>query len=138
MNNLVFSTTLLPQKVRIYKFTREEYERNYIHFIRTENVMCQTFVDDEVTLYKYISDKEDLKFSEICSTSDTREYNVINIHEDIPGIDHIGIVYHISGMFYKSNIPLLYINTYGYNLILISEEFIGRAVDVLKTFTLKL
>jgi hypothetical protein len=95
MNNLIFSTTLLRNKVRIYKFTREEYERNYIHFIRSENVMCQTFIDDEVTLYKYCKEdndgKEDKTFSEICSTCDPRSYNVINIHEDIPGIDHIGI-----------------------------------------------
>ena len=136
MNKHVFSTTLLPRKVRIYKFSRDEYERNYIHFIRNENVMCQTFIEDEITLYKYVStldnDKEEKKFEDICSSFDPRDYNIINIHEDIPGIDHIGIVYHISGIFYKNSIPLLYINTYSHNLILISEEFIDKALDVLK------
>jgi hypothetical protein len=132
MNGHTFSTTLLPRKVRIYKFTREEYERHYRLFIKSEaNIMCQTFLEDEITLYKYSGDDDD-SFTDICNVYDRRDYHIVNIHEDIPGIDHIGIVHHISGIFYKNSIPLLYINTYAHNLILISEEFIDKAMDVLK------
>ena len=92
--------------------------------------MCQTFLEEEITLYKYIGE-DDEAFMSICNVYDRREYNIVNIHEDVPGIDHIGIVHHISGIFYKNNIPLLYINTYTYNLILISDEFIGKALEVL-------
>ena len=126
----VFSTSLLQRKIRIYKFTREDYERHYRLFIKSENIMCQTFLEDEITLYKYIGE-DDEAFMSICNVYDRREYNIVNIHEDVPGIDHIGIVHHISGIFYKNNIPLLYINTYTYNLILISDEFIGKALEVL-------
>ena len=126
----MFSTSLLPKKIRIYKFSREEYERHYRLFIKTENIMCQTFLEDEITLYKYTGEDDD-PFMENCNTYDRREYNIINIHEDVPGIDHIGIVHRISGIFVKHNIPLLYINTYAFNLILISDECIGKALDVL-------
>ena len=101
----MFSTSLLPKKIRIYKFSREEYERHYRLFVKTENIMCQTFLEDEITLYKYVG-ADDGAFMENCNTYDRREYNIINIHEDVPGIDHIGIVHHISGIFVKHSIPL--------------------------------
>uniref|UniRef100_A0A6C0KD75 CASTOR ACT domain-containing protein n=1 Tax=viral metagenome TaxID=1070528 RepID=A0A6C0KD75_9ZZZZ len=132
MNGHTFSTTLMPRKVRIYKFTRDEYRRHYRLFIKSdENIMCQTFLEDEITLYKYSGDDDDA-FTDICNVYDRRYYHIVNIHEDIPGIDHIGIVHHISGIFYKNSIPLLYVNTYAHNLILISEEFIDKAMGVLK------
>lgn len=129
----MFSTSLLPRKIRIFKFSQEEYERHYRLFIKSENIkniMCLTFLEDEITMYKYAGE-DDTSFMEICNTYDRREYNIINIHEDVPGIDHIGIVHHISGIFVKHNIPLLYINTYAFNLILIADEFISKALEVL-------
>jgi hypothetical protein len=130
MDGHIFSTTLLSEKVRIYRFTREQYYTNYRLFIKTEHILCQTFLQDEITIYKLI-DEDDELFSRLSESYDPREYNIINIHEDVPGIDHIGIVYRISGIFYKKNIPLLYVNTYSHNLIFISDELIDKALEVL-------
>lgn len=126
----IFSTTLLSHKARIYKFTREQYYNNYRLFIKSESILCQIMLDDEITIYK-LTDHEDNLFDRLSESSDPREYNIINIHEDIPGIDHIGIVHHISGIFYKKQIPLLYLNSYAHNLIFISDEFINQAIEVL-------
>lgn len=121
-----FSVTFLPEKVKIYKLD---------HSISSCKIMCQTIVSEpdttpEITVYKYIAEDDHI-FEKISIVYDPREYNIINIHEDIPGIDHVGIVHYISGIFYKENIPLLYLNTYSYNLILISDDYIERAKKIL-------
>ena len=96
--------------------------------------MCQTIICEpdkpEITVYKYLSDDDDI-FEKKSIVYDPRQYNIINIHEDVPGIDHVGIVHYISGIFYKEQIPLLYLNTYSYNLILISDDYIERAKKLL-------
>jgi len=117
------SLTILP-KVKIYKLS---------HPIHSCNIMCQTNIknpDPEITVYKYIADDDDL-FREQSVVYDPREYTVFNLHEDIPGIDHVGIVNYISGIFMEKEIPLLYINTYSYNLILISDDYIEIAKKLL-------
>jgi hypothetical protein len=45
---------------------------------------------------------------------------------------YIGIVNYISSLFLKEDIPLLYINTFSYNLILISDDYIEQAKNILK------
>jgi len=71
------------------------------------------------------------KMMEIGGICDPRKYHVVNIHEDLPGIDHIGIVNKISKLFLEINIPILYINTYSYNLILISDEHFEKAMELI-------
>jgi hypothetical protein len=96
--------------------------------------MCQTSIrlpDPEITVYKYRGN-DDTLFEQNSIVFDPREYTAINIHEDIPGIDHIGIVNYISGCFMKEGIPLLYINTYAYNLILVSEDYVDSAQKILE------
>ena len=96
--------------------------------------MCQTTIrlpDPEITVYKY-KDDDDALFEQNSIVYDPREYTAINIHEDIPGIDHIGIVHYISGCFMKEGIPLLYINTYAYNLILVSDDYLENATRLLE------
>ena len=131
----MFSVTILNNKVKIYKFTQEQYKLNYREFIKTNNIMCQTFLEDEITLYKYVND-DDVLFESLSTIYDPRKYSIINIHEDLPGIDHVGIVNKISGYFVENNIPLLYINTFSYNLILISDEYIEKALEVLKKISI--
>lgn len=124
---LRFSISFLPKKVKIYKLT---------HPIQySKNIMCQTIIDNEITVYKYCSDEDDILFENKSEIFDPREYNVINIYEDVPGIDHVGIVNYISGLFYKESIPLLYINTYSYNLILISDDYMNQAKQILENIT---
>lgn len=122
---LQLSITVLPNTVKIYKLN---------HPIHSCNIMCQTnirFPEQEITVYKYNGDDDEL-FENQSILHDPREYTVFNLHEDIPGIDHVGIVHYISGLFMNENIPLLYINTYGYNLILISDEYLECAKKILE------
>lgn len=127
----MFSSSFLPKKVKIYRFTRDQYYSNFRDFIKTDNIMAQTFMNDEVTLYKFIGE-DDEQFERFAENYDPRCYNVINIHEDVPGIDHIGIVHRITAFFVQYEIPLLYLNTYAYNLVLVSDEHIDQALQILK------
>lgn len=57
---------------------------------------------------------------------------VYDLHEDIPGIDHVGIIHRISGMFLEKEIPILYVNTFGHNLVFVAEEHQMAASAVLR------
>ena len=93
-----FSLAFFNRKVKIYKMS---------HSIKSQNIMTETSIDDEITVYKYIAE-DDLLFQTHAISCDTQSYNIINIYEDNPGINHIGIVHYISGIFCKNKIPLLY------------------------------
>jgi predicted membrane protein len=133
-----FSVKILKDKIKIYRSSRQEYDSiiTKYNLLNTQNLLCQTFLEDEITFYYYSRQTEDNHInhhilSKFCQ-SDNRIYTIIDIYEDIPGIDHIGIINYISNFFVKKNIPILYINTYGHNLIFISEEHIKNAIEILK------
>jgi hypothetical protein len=138
--NKRFSVTILPERVRLYTCSRYDYMNMIVHFRLydvTTDVLCQTFLGDEITFYMYIDPTSPdhmarhTIFTRSC-TSDQRVYYVVDIHEDLPGIDHIGIIHYLSGEFQKQRIPILYVNTYGHNLILIGEDHMTRAKEVLE------
>lgn len=130
-----FSITCLPQQIRLYKATRENNHANhYFHYFEMmKDILCQTFLDDEITLYVWITPENGAyhaALQTIC-TCDPRIYHVIDIHEDLPGIDHIGIIHRISGRFTEKSIPILYVNTYGHNLVFVAEEHMTSAMEIL-------
>lgn len=135
-SNFKFSIDIGKKRVKLYKCSQNEYQNIVKHNIIQplhQNLLCQTFYEDEITLYVYVDD--DNKFdhfilSKMCVT-DEREYHLVTIYEDVPGIDHVGIIYHISSYFLKESIPILYINTYGNNLVLISDEMMEKAMKIL-------
>ena len=118
----MFTVCLLNTPVRIYKLKYPIY---------SPHILCQTYLDKEFTVYKHIHE-DDTLFESISEIFDPRIYHVFNIYEDCPGIDHIGIVHLISGLFTKHNIPILYMNTYSYNLIFVSEHYFTQAIYILK------
>ena len=131
-----FSVTLLPGTIRLYKCTREQFQGIVRHrfYDITNDILCQTMLDDEVTFYFHVLEKNAAShavFQSIC-VHDPRSYRAIDIHEDVQGIDHIGIIYQISKRFVDKQIPILYINTYGHNIVLVLEEYLPRAFEVLK------
>lgn len=145
MSTQRFSASILNTKVKLYQSTREDYalHKDVLDtIVKNDNeneknyVMMKTSVEEEITLFIYYDD-EDAKnkfvhmILEQYMKSDPRIYHIINIHEDIPGIDHIGIISTISRLFSKREIPILYVNTYSYNLVLVSEECKIRALEVL-------
>lgn len=140
MNNSVkFSISILPQKIKIYKSTRDDFNDIIIKhkiYAFNKDILCQTFLEDEITLFMYINDTKENKISHYLLTkiciSDQRIYSIIDIHEDVPGLDHVGIINMISKLFLEKNIPILYVNTFGHNIILISEEYMQEVTLILK------
>lgn len=142
MSTQRFSASILNTKVKLYQCTREDYalHKDVLDtIVKNDNenyVMMKTTVEEEITLFIYYED-DDAKnkfvhmILEQYMKTDPRVYHIINIHEDIPGIDHIGIISTISRLFSKREIPILYVNTYSYNLVLVSEECKIRALEVL-------
>lgn len=131
-----FSITLLPGRIRLYTCTREEFQKIVRHrfYDITNDILCQTMLDNEITFYLHVLEGNAAThavFQSIC-ISDPRSYRVIDIHEDVPGIDHVGIIYRISKRLVERQIPILYINTYGHNMVLILEEWLPKAMDSLK------
>ena len=133
-----FSVEILEEKVKLYTCSREEYKNIILKYklYNIDDILCHTQLKDEVTIYYIVKNTEENKtnnyiLSKLC-VSDQRLYNVINVYEDIPGIDHVGIIYNISKLFLEKNIPILYINTFGHNIILVSEENMSNAVNTLE------
>ena len=119
---MIFSITCLPDLVRIYQLRYPIY---------SPGVLCTSFLEDECTVYKFIN-KDDELFESLSVQFDPRKYYVYSIHEDCPGISHIGIVHYLSGLFSKKDIPILYVNTYASNLVFVSEEYHNIALEIIK------
>ena len=97
----------------------------------SQSILSQTHVMDEYTVFKFKHEDDDF-FLKNAIRCDTRWYYGFILHEDCPGIDHVGIVHFISGLFSKQQIPLLYLNTYSNNIILVSEEFVTKAKEIMQ------
>jgi len=121
---LRFSVTYSDRKIQIYKMT-------YPMLVYSPSIICQTSFLQEYTIYKYVSDDDEV-FKKIAEVYDRRLYHSFILHEDCHGIDHVGIVHFISGLFSKKNIPILYINTYAYNVIFVCESYIEQALKIIK------
>ena len=138
MENVIdkFSVTVLPGFVRLYTCSRDDFYRIVKHrfYDITKDILCQTMLDNEITFYLRILEDNSAThtvFQSIC-VCDPRSYRAIDIHEDVPGIDHVGIIYRISQRFVEKQIPILYINTYGHNLVLVLDQYFAKAMSVLK------
>jgi len=137
-----FSSCIYPKKVKIYKCNRESFSDIVIKhkiYSFSNDILCQTFLDDEITFYMYVNDIKENKISHYLMSnvciSDQRLYNIIDIHEDVPGIDHIGIINYISKFFLEQQIPILYINTFSHNIILVSDEYMEDVSLILKNIS---
>jgi hypothetical protein len=128
-----FSITIVDKKVTLYKCSIEDYEIIERIKLPSNMIMCITKIQNEVSLFCYnesLYNVEHTILKRFC-VCDTRQYSIFNIHEDLPGIDHIGIISTISSLFSTHHIPILYINTFSYNLILVSDEFTEKALSIL-------
>lgn len=135
-----FSVTILPNRVKLYKCDPDVFKNILLHFPShdvTKDVLCQMILDNEITFYLYYKEKDSHNllvhgfFTTVCM-SDQRIYHVIDIHEDVPGIDHIGIIHHLSRFFLEKQIPILYVNTYGHNLVFVAEDYMKTAMEILE------
>jgi len=122
----MFSVSALQKTVRIYDI---EYPPP-THL--PPSVLATISIGKEYTVYKY-KDSHDEWFEKLSKQFDPRWYHLFSIHEDCPGIYHIGIVHFLSGLFSDAGIPILYMNSYASNLVLISEEHVKEAIELMKS-----
>jgi hypothetical protein len=61
-----------------------------------------------------------------------KDYRIIQINEVNDGIDHIGIVNNLSNIFTLNNIPILYINSFNNNFVLIHGDKYNEAMQILR------
>lgn len=135
-----FSVTLIPSRARLYTTSKSIFYdviHRYDFYRIHEDILTITILEDEITLYVYVKpddpiNVENHQILRRTTTSDPRLYYVFDIHEDVPGIDHVGIIHTISHYFLEKHIPILYINTYGHNLILVSEDHYADANHILQ------
>ena len=116
-----FSVTTMNAPIRLYQLRYPIY---------SPSVLCSTSMEGEYTVYKYVNE-DDAVFESLSTQFDPRLYHGFSIHEDCPGINHIGIVHFISGLFAEENIPIMYVNTYASNLIFVCEEYRERAISIM-------
>lgn len=137
-----FSVSALPYRIRLYTCTPSVFQQILLPFSCLDwstDILTLTVLEGEVTFY--VEDRPgDLRNQEAhtvlrrFTTADPRRYDVYDLHEDVPGIDHVGIIHRISGFFLERAIPILYVNTFGHNLVFVSEEHREAAQLVLGTF----
>ncbi len=121
--NTRFSVTPLETPIRLYQL-------RYMFY--SPDILCSTSINGEYTIYKYVG-KDDAIFESLSVQYDPRVYYGFSVHEDLPGISHVGIVHFLSGLFTDAEIPILYVNTYASNLIFFSEEFKEKVESVMKS-----
>lgn len=129
-----FSITPIDKKVILYKCSNDDYSIIKRLDLSSDMFMCISNIQNEVSLFCYDDDAYEFSHNilkRLC-ISDNRKYSIFNIHEDLPGIDHIGIISHISSLFTANQLPILYINTFSYNLILVSDEYHEKALAILE------
>ena len=103
----------------------------FISYTVSENEIS-LFIDEEL-----INDHLMIINNTIGIYQDTRKYSILQIYENCSGISHIGIVAKISKLFSKNKIPIIYINTYNNNFILIHEDNFAKTKLLLFTSQLK-
>ena len=59
-------------------------------------------------------------------------YRILQFHEGMSGISHTGVVEYLSKLFSKENIPIIYINTYNNNFILVASSDFKKCETILK------
>lgn len=126
-----FSVSVLPHRIRLYTCSPAVFQEILLPFSCLDwsaDVLTLTVLEGEVTFYVYdfpgeVKNQEAHTVLRRFTTADPRRYDVFDLHEDLPGIDHVGIIHRISGFFLQRNIPILYVNTFGHNLVLVSEEY---------------
>jgi hypothetical protein len=143
-NNYKFDIEILENKISLLKLNKKDYD--FISFLITKEILFKNtfsfisltftkhepdisiFVDYSIAEYiiKYVS------ANNLDTYSKDDNYIAIRIYDTHDGIDHIGIVSHISSIFAKCQIPILYINNYDNNYILIKEKYLDDAKIQLK------
>ena len=130
-----FDMEILYEPISLLRFCRSDidiilfglmkevlFKDKFVFFSMTVNDReVSIFVDQKISniLLEYYKDK-------IIGCTDN-DYNAIKIYDSCDGVDHVGIVSTISTMFAELKIPILYINSFNNNYILIKNTYLEQA-----------
>jgi len=126
---MIYDFIKLDINVRVITIPIESYKENFFHIIKIlleKNIfMSLTISSEEISL---ILDEKYLSFfgkkDDNCIVIDRNIYNVYQVfNTDGSDIEYIGIVNKISSIFKEKELPILYINSFNNNFILVSDEY---------------
>lgn len=105
-----------------------KHKNRFISFTQS-NSEISLFIDTDSISEKFA---ELLRSNNIVSVMSTCNYRVLQIYEQESGIDHIGIINNISYILTAHNIPILYVNSYNNNFVVIEEKYFADGLLILK------
>ncbi len=130
-----FYLELLHDTVYLYQFDLS-YKKNILSallpVLLNDSFFSMTQSEKEFSLF--ISSKLTDVINELdqynrqfkCINHIVDEYSVLRIYQDTHNINEHGVVHKLSKLFYEKSIPILYVNSYSNNYILIPTSSIGE------------
>ncbi len=123
-----FYLELLHDKVYLYQFDvscKKNILSSLLPVLLNDSFFSMTQSEKEFSLF--MSSKLTDVILELNNFNDSKssvnrivnEFSVLRIYQDTHNINEHGIVYNLSKLFYEKNIPILYVNSYSNNYILI-------------------
>jgi hypothetical protein len=139
-----FHLEVLDQPVSLLCFTKSEYKSlmftllKEVIFKDEHKFFALTVTDQEISVFldqdavdRFIKPTNNYSADNLRPTAVDRDYRVIKVYDLMDGVTHIGIVSKISTLLAASNIPILYVNTYNNNYILVPDKYLEQAQRVL-------
>lgn len=129
-----FNFECLDVKVAVIYFNKQYYDTVIYHILKDVifnddiNFFSLTFNTDEISLFvdeRFVPNIKDINY-----TID-KNYRVIRVYDYNDGIQNVGIVSKLSSLLSSSDIPLLYVNSYNNNYILLKEDYLDKAKEIL-------
>ena len=133
----IFHLEVLNEPICLLFFNKREYTRvtymlmKEVIFQDTYKFFSFTVCDDEISVFldqnivdRFIN-KNDHTYQ--YPNAVDRDYRAIRVYDSIDGVSHIGIVSKISTILATCNIPILYVNSYNNNYILVPDSELERA-----------
>jgi hypothetical protein len=141
-----FHLEILPENIALIYYNKNYF--NNVTFLLMKEVFFQntftflslTVCDNEISIFidQSIAEKfvntNDTDSNNFVPSSIDRDYRAIRVYDSIDGISHIGIVKKISTLMAEHNIPILYVNSYNNNYILISDNDLQNAKKCLTEY----
>lgn len=126
-------------KIKLYNMKKGIYKK-YLTYINEilfdDNIIC--FIGKIIKMHMslFIQECELTKLldEDIDVDKAYSYFYIFNIYEEFCGINHLGIVNYISNIFIRSQIPILYINTFNENIIFVSEKDLDDAIICIGSF----
>jgi hypothetical protein len=119
-------------KVKLYSLTIKQYQNFFLKMIKIleNNNLFYSITKEQSnnSISLFIQECDELKELDNYINRENNTYNIFSIYTYDSQINNCGIVHNISNIFTKYNIPIIYINTFFENLILVNENDFDKAL----------